>query len=125
MKGMKSILFIIWVVVITTLSVIPYSEKGSVSFKLTESRMFLHFAAYFVGAALFYWAFRKNAVFSILFSIFTIFLYSVVLEIVQLYLPYRTFNPIDIAANGFGIIFFSLVWAILKRNRKEEIVISG
>jgi len=38
----------------------------------------------------------------ILISSFTIFLYSFVLEIVQIYLPYRTFNPVDIAANGPG-----------------------
>jgi len=60
---------------------------------------------------------RKGTFFSILISGFTIFLYSVVLEFVQLYLPYRTFNPVDIAANASGIAIFSLVWMVFRRIR--------
>ena len=48
-------------------------------------------------------------------------MFSVVLEFVQFYLPYRAFNPVDIAANAFGIAFFSFVWAVFKRYRKETI----
>ncbi len=94
---MKSMLFIIWVVAITALSVMPYSKNGAVSLKLTESGMVVHFVAYFVGSALLYWTFRKDTLFSILFSCFSIFMFGVALEIVQFYLPYRTFNPIAIS----------------------------
>jgi VanZ family protein len=79
--------------------------------------MVLHFVAYFIATGLLYWAFKKDALFSVLIVSFTIFLYSVVLEFVQLYLPYRTFNPMDIAANGVGVVLFVLAWAIFKRNR--------
>ena len=117
---MKSILFIIWVVAITTLSVLPYSKNGIVSLKLTGSGMVVHFVAYFVAAVLFYWAYWKDTLFSILFSSFSIFLFSVVLEIFQYYLPYRTFNPMDIAANGFGIVAFMICWGVFKEMRREE-----
>ena len=53
----------------------------------------------------------------ILISSFTIFLYSFVLEIVQIYLPYRTFNPVDIAANGAGVGFFLVMWLVFWRRR--------
>ena len=124
MKFMKSILFIIWVVAITTLSVMPNSRNGAVSFKLTESGLVVHFIAYFVGSALIYWAIRKDTLFSILFSCFSIFMFGVVLEIVQFYLPYRTFNPVDIAANGLGIGFFIICWMVFKGMKKKELGIS-
>jgi VanZ family protein len=41
-----------------------------------------------------------------------IFLFSVVLEIVQFYLPYRTFNVYDVVANGVGILSFFIIWMI-------------
>ena len=49
----------VWIVVIAILSIIP-KEDGGLSFKLTESGLLKHFAAYFVGSALFYWAFIKG-----------------------------------------------------------------
>ena len=47
-----------------------------------------------------------------------IFLYSMVLEVVQFYLPYRTFNWWDIAANGVGILSFVVVWVVRKEAGK-------
>ena len=121
LKVIKSTVFVIWIVAITALSVMPYSKNGAASLKLTGSGMVVHFVAYFVGTALFCWVFKKDTLFSILIPSFTIFLYSVVLEIVQLYLPYRTFNPIDIAANASGIFFFVICWAVFFRSGKEEL----
>jgi glycopeptide antibiotics resistance protein len=111
-RVIKSLIFIIWVVAITALSVMPYSKNGVAFLKLTESGMVLHFAGYFVASFLFYWAFRKDTLFSILFSCFSIFLFSVFLEIIQRYLPYRTFNPKDIIANALGIFSFVVIWLI-------------
>ena len=47
-------------------------------------------------------------------------MFSVVLEIVQLWVPARTFNSVDIAANGLGVGFFVLVWAVNQRFVKIE-----
>ena len=116
MNAIKWLIFIVWVIVIAVLSIIPHAN-GGLSLKLTESGMVLHFVAYFVGTALVFWIFRKDTLFSILIPSFTIFLYSVVLECIQLYLPYRTFNPVDIAANASGIVFFSLVWMVFWRRK--------
>ena len=122
---MKSTIFIVWIVAITALSVMPYSKNGTVSLKLTGSGMILHFIAYFAASALIYWVFikgpqiaqitviKKDTLFSILIPSFTIFMFSVVLETAQYYLPYRTFNPIDIAANASGRLFFVLIWISL------------
>jgi VanZ family protein len=79
------------------------------------------FVGYFVAVVLFYLAYKKDSVLSILYSCFLIFLFSVVLEIVQLYLPYRTFNPVDIAANGVGIVFFAIIWMVCWKKRTTEI----
>ena len=111
-RVIKSLIFVTWIVAITVLSVIPYSKNGIASLQLTESGMDLHFVGYFVASSLCYWAYRKDTLFSVLFSCFSIFLFSVLLEVVQLYLPYRTFNPTDIAANALGIFFFVVIWLI-------------
>jgi len=39
-----------------------------------------------------------------------IFGYSVVLEFVQFFLPYRAFNPYGILGNGIGILVFVAIW---------------
>jgi len=111
-RVIKSLIFVTWLAAITVLSVVPYSKNGIASLKLTESGIVLHFVGYFVASSLCYWAYRKDTLFSVLFSCFSIFLFSVVLEIVQLYLPYRTFNPKDVAANGLGISLFVVFWLI-------------
>jgi len=97
LKAVKTIIFVIWIVAITALSVIPYSKNGTASLKLTGSGMVLHFVGYFVASSLFYWAYRKDTLFSILFSCFSIFMFGVALEVVQFYLPYRTFNQTAIS----------------------------
>ena len=119
---MKSTIFISWIVAITALSVMPYPKNGTASFKLIDSGMIMHFVAYFVATVLFYWASKKNTVSSILFSCFSIFLFSVALEVVQLYLPYRTFNPVDIAANGSGIFFFVIIWMVCWKKQKAKVI---
>ena len=114
-RVIKNLVFVTWIAAIVALSIIPYSKNGVAFFKLTESGMVLHFVGYFVASSLCYWAFRKDTLFFILFSCFSIFLFSVVLEIVQLYLPYRVFNPMDIAANALGIFFFVAIWMVRKK----------
>ena len=114
-RVINSLIFITWILAITALSVIPYSKNGIASLKLTESGMILHFVGYFVASSLCYWAFRKDTLFFILFSCFSIFLFSVVLEIVQLYLPYRTFNMYDVVANGAGVGIFVIIWVVRKK----------
>ena len=111
-KMVLRILFILWVVAVTVLSVLSYS--GSIgllmSIKLTSSGFVVHCIAYFVGMWLCYLAFdRKNISFVLWTGVLVLF-YSVVLEVVQFYLPYRTFNVYDVVANGVGIGAFCLIY---------------
>ena len=116
-KMVLRILFILWVVAVTVLSVLSYS--GSIgllmSIKLTSSGFVVHGVAYFVGMWLCYLAFdRKNISFVLWTGILVLF-YSVVLEVVQFYLPYRTFNVYDVVANVSGILGFVVVWILFSR----------
>ena len=42
-----------------------------------------------------------------------IFLFGVVLEVVQFYLPYRTFNVYDVVGNGVGILALVFIWVMI------------
>jgi len=48
-------------------------------------------------------------------------LFGVVIEFVQYYLPYRTFNPVDIFANVCGVVFGSLLWYVFARCKWESV----
>lgn len=56
---------------------------------------------------------RRTEVVFIFLSGLLIFLYSVVLETIQFFLPYRTFNVYDIVANGIGILGFVVVVLVI------------
>lgn len=111
----------LWTMAVASLSVISYpgSKDLFMSVKLTSSGFVMHCIAYFAGMLLCYWAFDKKNVSFVLWAGLLIFLYSVVLEAVQVYLPYRTFNVYDVVANGVGVLGFVFVrethFAIQKR----------
>jgi len=117
---MKIAIPIIWIMGISVSSVVQYPDDGIVSHKLTDSGMVVHFLAYFVASALLYWAYKRDGFFFIVFSGFTIFIFSVLLEVIQFYLPYRSFNPTDIAANGAGICLFIFIWMINYSSLKKK-----
>ena len=125
-KVLTRTMFIIWAMAIAVFSIIPYQNNdGIANDKLvSSSRAEMHFIAYFIGALLCYYGFRRHGISFILLNGFSVFLFGAALEIVQLYLPYRTFNIRDIVANAFGIILFVLFWAIyshfLKRKRSAD-----
>ena len=49
--------------------------------------------------------------------LFLVLGFGVVIEVVQYYLPYRTFNPVDIFANLCGVGFGGLVYKVVSRGR--------
>jgi len=63
-----------------------------------------HFLIYFLLCFLFYWN-GFSLVLSLVFSI----CYGVFLEIVQFFLPFRTFSFLDILANSLGAGLFCLM----------------
>jgi len=72
----------------------------------------MHCIAYFVGVLLCYLAFEKKNISFVLGVGLLIFLFGVVLEVVQFYLPCRTFNVYDVVGNGIGILFFVVTWML-------------
>ena len=106
-------LFYLGLIVITILSVVPapFSQKaevGDLSFRLDY---LFHFAAYFILALfLVLWkrdriAGRRPLVLLLLFGLF----FSSVFEIIQIFLPARVFNPLDVLFNFLG---FSICLAL-------------
>lgn len=111
------IIFVIWAMTVTALSLISYPGGNDLlmSVKLTSSGFVMHGIAYFIGILLCCRAFDKKNVSFVLWAGLLLFLYSVVLEIVQLYLPIRTFNVYDVVANGVGVLLFVVGWVICGR----------
>ena len=99
-------LFAIWAMAVAALSVIshPGSKDLLVAVKLTSSGFVMHGLACFVGMLLCFVAFDAKRISFVVWTGLLIFIYSVVLEVVQFYLPYRTFNVYDIVGNGVGVI---------------------
>ena len=100
------IFFVLWIVAVAALSVIshPGSNDLLISVKLTSSGFVVHGIVYFVGILLCYFSFNKKNVSFVLWTGLLVFLFSVVLEVVQFYLPCRTFNVYDVVGNGIGVI---------------------
>ena len=106
-------MFIFWAMAVAALSVIshPDSKDLLTSVKLTSSGFVMHFIAYFVGILLCCFAFDKKNISFVLWTGLLIFLFSVVLEVVQFYLLYRSVNVSDIVANGIAVLLFG-VWIL-------------
>ena len=107
------IVFITWILLLTIFSVLPSFNSGVIqltSYKLTSSGFFLHLFSFFIAALLCFNAFKHGSFNFVLTSGVLIILYSILLEVIQIFLPYRTFNYFDILANsvgiGLGIIIF-------------------
>ena len=119
-------LFVLWVVAVTVLSVLSYSVSNDLlmSVKFTSSGFVMHGIAYFLGMLLCFLAFGAKNISFVVWTGLLVFLYGVILEVVQFYLPYRTFNPKDIIANTLGIFFFFAIWLVrygraCERNSEE------
>ena len=108
-------MFIVWVIAVTAFSVIshPISSGLLMSVKLTSSGFVIHCVAYFAGMLLCCSVSDKKSILFCIKAGLLVFLYSVVLEIAQFYLPYRTFNVYDVVANGVGVMLFVAIWVII------------
>ena len=113
-KLLLKAMFIFWTLAVAVLSVISYPGSNDLlmSVKLTSSGFVIHCIAYFVGMLLCYLAFEKKNISFVLWAGLLIFLFSMILEIAQFYLPYRTFNVYDVVANGVGVLVFVVGWLV-------------
>jgi VanZ family protein len=100
-------IFFMWLFIVTVLSVIPSPDiPGNIPGRA------IHFIIYFIATALLCIAFRREKVSLFLFYSGLVFFYSTVIEIVQVFLPYRDFSVVDIVANISGILSFSFLYLL-------------
>lgn len=111
------------IVVLVIISVLPLNSPGGRinHVYLAGIRMdyILHFAVFFAWSIL--WCWRefllrdRQKIFWLRFFI-TGMLLAAGLEVIQAFIPWRTFNPKDLASNCLGIIAF-LPFLFFKRNK--------
>ena len=113
-------LTVIWAVILAVILLIPGSNVPRQEFMVDFDKV-VHIGIYGVFSFLFINSIksvntrliRNNA---ILFSFFATFTYSIILELLQTFVPLRDFDFIDIWANGIGIIcglfLFSIIYKI-------------
>ena len=112
---------LIWGIIILILTIIPGEAMVQPSGHGTRFRWDYpeHFAAYFL-LALFYYLWRRNSDqfqnrrdFRIL--IIAGLAASAGTEVLQLFVPNRTFNPVDMGFNTLGIAAMALLWRFALR----------
>ena len=86
-------------------------SKSGAELAVHVSDKLLHFSGYviFIISAMIAYRKRHRLMFILLFG------YSVMIELIQYFLPYRSFELMDIVANVSGLIVGSLLWTGGKR----------
>ncbi len=105
-------------ITISTLSLIPgssSSEAAGFSPYVTPNGMVMHVLAYGVWMGVAALAFPDRLWRMALLGLAL----GAILELIQWPLPYRTFNPVDLAANTVGIGVGMMVWGVGKKVRRE------
>lgn len=102
----------------TILIIFTYLGLTNNASELTEAvnDLILHFAGYVVliiSALLIYDKYHVK-IFILLF------IYSVMIEIIQYFLPYRTFSGLDILANLTGLITGTILWVGFKKFQNNK-----
>jgi len=111
----SKILFFFWLSAITFISLVDYSSISGLGLsKAFGTGFWLHAAGYFIAGLLFILAFGEKGQRYLLITLAALFLLGVLFEIAQLRIPKRTFNPVDIAANGLGLVVFSVCYELTR-----------
>lgn len=116
-----------WVLVVSYVfiavaAVIPYGSKAqTVVVASMGLDKILHFVGFGCMAFLALGAGRGLKFWKRAALVLLVVLFGVLIEFIQYYLPYRTFNPIDIFANVCGVVFGVLVWYIFARCKWEYV----
>lgn len=109
-KKLITIAFCLWVVIIAYFTFTPKSPELKLDLKGQSFRLdyLAHFAVYF-GLAVLYFLWKADENFRVKLNLLLYFLFATILfsglgEILQNYIPDRSFNPIDFYSNTAGII---------------------
>jgi len=63
----------------------------------------VHLMGCFIAGALYFLSFGNKRQRIVIITFISLFMLGILFEIVQIYVPHRTFNPKDIVANGLGL----------------------
>ena len=114
------VLSIAWVF-FTFYLLIIYSHKESSTISFPFLDKVVHFILFFIQSilitnTLYEYSDRNNRIILIA-SIILILLFGLIIEIQQIYLPYRTFEIMDLIANFVGVLFGSFVVIYFRKNK--------
>ena len=114
------VLSIAWVF-FTFYLLIIYSHKESSTISFPFLDKVVHFILFFIQSilitnTLYEYSDRNNRIILIL-SIILLLLFGLIIEIQQIYLPYRTFEIMDLIANFLGVLFGSFVVIYFRKNK--------
>jgi glycopeptide antibiotics resistance protein len=114
------IFFFCWLFAITFISLVDYSSiSGLDLLKGFGTGFWLHAIGYFIAGLLFILAFGKKDQTHLLSALAALFLLGVLFEFAQLHIPSRSFNPVDIAANGLGLVAFYVCYNLSRISRNK------
>jgi VanZ family protein len=109
----SALILIAWLILVISLSVLPVPNIR-IKTELPLDTI-VHFLLYGITAILSFRAFRLwlwEKGYIVLFSIFFSFFWGLLLEFVQMFLPYRSFSLADIGANAIGAIVFAVLYSL-------------
>ena len=114
------VLSIAWVF-FTFYLLIIYSHKESSTISFPFLDKVVHFILFFIQSilitnTLYEYSDRNNRIILIA-SIIFLLLFGLIIEIQQIYLPYRTFEIMDLIANFVGVLFGSFVVIYFRKNK--------
>ena len=114
------VLSIAWVF-FTFYLLIIYSHKESSTISFPFLDKVVHFILFFIQSILitntmYEYSDRNNRIILIA-SIISLLLFGLIIEIQQIYLPYRTFEIMDLIANFLGVLSGSFVVIYFRKNK--------
>lgn len=116
------VVFLTWIIVVAVLSLVYFNGSNDNSKLLvSSSRAEVHAVAYLIGAVLCFYSFQLEGIGFVILAGVGVFLFGVIFEVVQIWIPYRAFNPMDIAANGAGVGLFIILWSAFYITKKVKI----
>lgn len=124
---MAKYLFWLWVIALLILNVMPMSSRTNANLSCNRVVFRLDYLVHMITFVAFAWAFvlgqvTKRPVFekhSLLKYVSVVILSSIGFELVQLLIPSRAFNPMDLMFNLFGV-FLGLVFVGFSRRFSQK-----
>ena len=111
-----SSLSVVWFLLILYLMIFYRSKAVGLPYQHLDK--FIHFILFFTQSYLVtksYFLRIKNLTFSILKVIIPFIIFCVLIEVIQIYIPYRSFDLLDLLMNIFGFTVGSIIGYFLSK----------